>query len=118
VSKKKKKSKGKKGAWTVCPITGRRVPAGYVYAPQGAAAGTGLFAGLARLLPSGRTEQFLVGAAIGAAAAYVLSDEELRGKLLKSGVTLYNGLLGGIEEMKEQIADIQAEMQAGPSGVE
>lgn len=121
MSKKKKnkaKSGKKGGAWTICPVTGRRIPAGYIYAPQGAAAGNGLFAGLARLLPSGRTEQFLVGAAIGAAAAYVLSDEELRGKLLKSGVTLYNGLLGGIEELKEQVSDIQAEIQAGATGVE
>ncbi|MEO0036625.1 MAG: hypothetical protein RLZZ501_2648 [Pseudomonadota bacterium] len=116
MSKKKKKNKGKKN-WTVCPVTGRRVPPGYVYAPQGGA-GTGLLAGLGRLLPSGRTEQFLVGAAIGAAAAYVLSDDELRGKLLASGVKLYNGLLGGIEEVKEQIADIQAEMQSGQGGVD
>lgn len=78
----------------------------------GRATGGGLFDGLARLLPAGRTEQFLLGAAIGAAAAYVLSDDELRGKLIKSGLSLYTGIVGGLEEMKEQVADIQAEMGA------
>jgi hypothetical protein len=104
LAKKKKKSKkfkyGKRG-----------VPMGYVPAGNG-----GVFAGLARMLPSGRTEQFLLGAAIGAAAAYVLSDEELRGKLIASGVKLYAGLVGGLEEVKEQVADIQAELQAEQSG--
>jgi hypothetical protein len=77
----------------------------------------GLFAGLSRMLPKGRAEQFLLGAAIGAAAAYVLSDEELRGKLLKSGMKLYTGLVGGLEEVKEQMADIQAEMAAEQDGL-
>lgn len=77
----------------------------------------GLFGGLSRLLPKGRTEQFLVGALVGAAAAYVLSDEQLRGKLIKSGLQLYSGLMGGLEEMKEQAADIQAEMAAEQDGV-
>jgi hypothetical protein len=77
----------------------------------------GLFDGLSRMLPKGRAEQFLLGAAIGAAAAYVLSDEELRGKLLKSGMKLYTGLVGGLEEVKEQMADIQAEMAAEQDGL-
>lgn len=72
----------------------------------------GLMAGLSRFLPSRRSEQFLLGALIGAAATYVLSDEQIRGKLIKSGIQLYSGLAGGIEEMKEQMADIKAEMAA------
>ncbi|CAO3432950.1 hypothetical protein [Azospirillum doebereinerae] len=83
---------------------------------SGRAAGGGLFDGLSRLLPAGRSEQFLLGAALGAAAAYVLSDDELRGKLIKSGLSLYSGIVGGLEEMKEQVADIQAEMAAAPDG--
>ncbi len=75
----------------------------------------GLLGGLSKLLPSSRSNQFLLGALIGAAAAYVLSDDELRGKMIKSGLKLYSGLLGGVEEMKEQVADIQAEMQAEQS---
>lgn len=74
--------------------------------PQGA----GLFGGLSKLLPSRRSDQFLLGAVTGVAATYVLSDDELRGKLIKSAIKLYSGLAGGIEEMKEQVADIQAEL--------
>ena len=71
---------------------------------------------LASLLPSGRTEQFLLGAVIGAAAAYLLSDEELRGKLIKSGIKMYANLMGNIEEIKEQVADLNAEVAAEQSG--
>ena len=87
--------------------------------PPGAAArGQGLLGaipGLSRLKPS---EQFLVGALLGAGAAWVLSDEELRGKLLRAGMKLYGNLVGGFEEMKEQMADIRAEMEAGQYGGE
>jgi len=54
----------------------------------------------------------VVGALLGAAAVYVLSDEKLRGMLLKAGIGLYSSVAGGFAEMKEQMADIQAEMQA------
>lgn len=76
----------------------------------------GMMGGLTKLLPAGRNEQFLLGAAIGAAAAYVLSDEELRGKLIKSGMKLYSSLMGGYAEMKEQMADLQAEVEAERQG--
>ncbi|MGQ9368067.1 YtxH domain-containing protein [Azospirillum sp. ST 5-10] len=74
--------------------------------------GPGLLGGLGQLLPSRRSEQFLAGLLVGAAAAYVLSDEELRGKLIRSGLKLYGSLAGGLAEMKEQVADLQAELQA------
>ncbi|MDQ2106562.1 YtxH domain-containing protein [Azospirillum isscasi] len=87
-------------------------------APAGAgmAQGQGLFGGLAGLLPARRSEQFLVGLLVGAAAAYVLSDEELRGKIMKSGLKLYGSLAGGLAEMKEQAADLQAELEAEQAG--
>lgn len=78
--------------------------------------GGGMMSGLAKMLPAGRTEQFLLGAVIGAAAAYVLSDEELRGKLMKSGIKLYSSLMGGYAEFKEQMADLQAEVDAEQQG--
>jgi len=71
-----------------------------------------LFGGLPLSLKSPQTQQLLLGALLGAAATYVLSNEELRGKMMKSVVRLYAGMTSGFEEMKEQIADIQAEMQA------
>lgn len=77
---------------------------------------TGPLAGLSRLLPEKTSEQFLVGALLGAAATYILADENLRGKLLKSGIKLYSSVIGGIEEMKEQAADIQAEILAEQTG--
>ncbi|AIB13300.1 hypothetical protein ABAZ39_15205 (plasmid) [Azospirillum argentinense] len=86
--------------------------------PMGAdaARGQGLLGGLSGLLPSRRSEQFLIGLLVGAAAAYVLSDEELRGKIVKSGLKLYGNLAGGLAEMKEQMADLQAELEAEQAG--
>lgn len=69
--------------------------------------------GLAAMRP---TEQFLLGALIGAGALYLLGDEQLRGKLIKAGLRLYSGIAGSFEEMKEQAADIQAEMAAEQQG--
>jgi len=65
--------------------------------------------GLAALTPG---QQLLAGVVIGAAAAYLLGDEQLRGKLIRAGMQLYTGLAGGFEEIKEQMADIQAELAA------
>ncbi len=78
--------------------------------------GTGFIAGLGRLLPSRRSDQFLLGLALGAAGAYVLSDEALRGKIMKSWMKLYAGMASGLEEMKEQMEDIKAEMAAEQDG--
>lgn len=69
--------------------------------------------GLAAL---GAGQQLLLGAALGVAAAYVLGDEKLRGKLIRTGLDLYESLAGGLAEMKEQVADIQAEKAARQSG--
>ncbi len=77
----------------------------------------GIFASLSRILPQGRNEQFLLGLVIGGAAAYVLSDEELRGKLFKGALKLYGGIAGGMAEMKEQLSDVQAEIQAEQNGL-
>jgi len=65
--------------------------------------------GLNALTPA---QQLLAGVLIGAGVAYLLGDEQLRGKLLRAGMQLYTGLAEGFEEIKEQMADIQAEMAA------
>lgn len=77
----------------------------------------GFLGGLGRLLPEGRTEQFLLGLLVGGGVAYVLSDEEMRGKLFKGAVKAYASLAGGLAEMKEQLADVQAEVEAEQSGL-
>lgn len=81
---------------------------------QGAAGmGGGPLAGLAAM----RTrDQFLLGALLGAGAAYVLGDEKLRGKLMRAGLRLYSELAANYAEMKEQMADIRAEMAAEDHG--
>ncbi|MEW5886648.1 MAG: hypothetical protein AB1735_08105 [Pseudomonadota bacterium] len=65
--------------------------------------------GLAALTPS---QQLLAGVLVGAALAWVLGDEALRAKLLRAGMQLYGSVAGGLEEVKEQMADIQAELEA------
>lgn len=76
----------------------------------------GIVAGLGRLLPSRRSDQFLLGLVLGGAGAYVLSDEALRGRIMKSWMRLYAGMASGIEEMKEQMEDIKAELAAEQDG--
>ena len=49
---------------------------------------------------------------IRAAAAYVLSNDEMREKIVRSAVRLYSDINGGMAELKEQMADMQAELQA------
>jgi hypothetical protein len=65
--------------------------------------------GLAALTPG---QQFLAGALLGVAVTYVIGDEALRGKLLRAGMRLYTDLAGGFAEIKEQMADIEAELAA------
>lgn len=79
--------------------------------------GQGLMAGLGRLLPEGRTEQFLLGLLVGGGLAYVLADEDLRGKVFKGALKAYAGLAGGLAEMKEQVADLHAEIEAEKAGL-
>jgi hypothetical protein len=74
--------------------------------------------GMSTFLPPHHTEQFLMGLLVGAGAAWVLNDEELRGKLIKAGMKLYANVAGGFEELKEQMADLKAEVAAERHGDE
>ncbi|MDR1227527.1 MAG: hypothetical protein LBK55_00660 [Azoarcus sp.] len=80
------------------------------------AAASGFFGGLGTWLRERSSEQFLIGAAVGAAAVYVLSNEELRAKILKGGIELYGNLAGGLAELREQMADIKAGVEAEKTG--
>lgn len=66
--------------------------------------------GLLGAIQNNTSNQFLLGALLGATAAYVLSNDEMREKIVRSAVKLYTDIAGGMEELKEQVADIQAEM--------
>lgn len=101
-SKKSSKSKGKKSKGK------KRVEIHYVGAPP---RDTGILDGVKKLLPDTASEQFLVGLLIGAGAAYVLSDERLRRQIIRYAVQTYGNIVGGFEELKEQVADIQAEIR-------
>jgi hypothetical protein len=76
----------------------------------------GMLGNLGGLLPKGRTEQFLLGLLVGGATAYVLSDEDLRGKLFKGAMKAYSSVMGSVAEMKEQLSDVAAELEAEHSG--
>ena len=73
---------------------------------------SGLFGG------NRQTEQFILGLLLGGAAAYVLGDPEKRAKLIRMGMKLYAGVAGSVEEFKEQIADLKAEVAAEQENTE
>ncbi|MDR1662205.1 MAG: hypothetical protein LBR95_07265 [Azoarcus sp.] len=100
MSKKSKAKKARKAARLASGVNGAN------------AAASGFFSGLGAWLRERPSEQFLIGAAVGAAAVYILSNEELRAKILKGGIELYGSVAGGLAELREQLADIKAEVEA------
>ncbi len=52
---------------------------------------------------------WIKGAVVGAAAAFVIANPVVRKTIVKGVVGLWGSLQGGVEELKEQIRDIQAE---------
>lgn len=99
MGKKRKKDKRQREGWNEAPAAER-----------------GAGGGLARLFGEKPGHQFVAGALIGAAAVYVLGDEQLRARLMRAGMNLYASIAGEVEEMKEQMADIRAEMEAQERG--
>lgn len=70
----------------------------------------------ASLLRSPLASPLLLGFCLGAGAAWLLSDGQRRTRLLRGGLKLYDGLLGGLEELKEEVADLRAELDAERHG--
>ena len=68
--------------------------------------------GLPADFATGHTQQFIIGALIGAGAAWVLADEDTRKKIMKSVMKVYANVTGGVEEFKEQMSDLKAEIAA------
>lgn len=60
-------------------------------------------------------DRFLKGLLIGAAAAYLLTNENVQRTAIKGVVKLWGSLQGGVEEIKERFADAEAEIQATES---
>ncbi len=57
-----------------------------------------------------REPSYVKGFVIGAGVALVLTNPTVKKALVKGVVKLWGGLQGGVEELKEQIRDVQAEM--------
>lgn len=59
-----------------------------------------------------RDERFVKGAITGAALTFLLTNESLQKNTLKSVIKFWHLLQGSVEEMKERIQDIDAEIKA------
>lgn len=78
------------------------------YAPSMPAAGAAPVTPASSMMGS----SFVKGALIGAAAAYLLSNEQVQQSAIKTAVKSWAMLQGGIEEMKERFLDAEAELHA------
>jgi hypothetical protein len=58
------------------------------------------------------SDRFVRGLLIGAAAAYLLTNEEVQRTVIKGAVKLWSTVQGGVEEAKERFRDAEAEIQA------
>lgn len=75
-----------------------------MYAPYYPQQNSGLF-GFAN-------DRFLKGLLIGAAAAYLLTNENVQRTAIKGAVKAWGLLQGGVEELKERFHDAEAEIRA------
>ncbi len=57
-------------------------------------------------------DRFLKGLLIGAAAAYLLTNENVQRTAIKGAVKAWSLLQGGVEEIKERFHDAEAEIRA------
>lgn len=57
-------------------------------------------------------DRFLKGLLVGAAAAYLLTNETVQRTAIKGAVKAWSLLQGGIEELKERFHDAEAEIRA------
>lgn len=85
------------------PATGTPIPA----APATASSGSFL-----------TNPNFIKGALIGAAAAYLLTNESVQDAAVKGAVRGWSLLQGSIEEMKERFRDAEAELHTANFGQE
>jgi hypothetical protein len=57
------------------------------------------------------SDRFVKGLVIGAAAAYVLTNENIQRAAIKSAVQAWSTVQGGVEELKERFQDAEAELR-------
>lgn len=56
--------------------------------------------------------RFIKGALVGAAVAYILTNEKVQRGAIKGAVKAWSLVQGGVEEMKEKFRDAEAELHA------
>ncbi len=59
------------------------------------------------------SDSYLKGFLAGAAVTFLLTNRTLQKTLVKGAVKLWTSVQGGVEEIKEQIQDVKAEMSQG-----
>ena len=59
-----------------------------------------------------RNEAYVKGLVVGALGAVLLSNDDVQKKAMQSVAGLWSLLQGGVEEIKERFADVEAEMTA------
>lgn len=64
------------------------------------------------------SDRFVRGLLIGAAAAYLLTNEEVQRTVIKGAVKVWSSVQGGLEEAKERFRDAEAEIQAAAADKE
>ncbi|MEY6433941.1 hypothetical protein ABC977_16170 [Thioalkalicoccus limnaeus] len=55
-------------------------------------------------------DRFVKGVLIGAAATYLLTNENVQRSMIKGAVRIWSMLQGGVEEIKERFQDAEAEL--------
>lgn len=80
-------------------------------APVGAYPTYGQISGNASVVGLGG-QRFWTGALIGAAAAFLLTNESVQRATIKTAVKAWSLMEGGFEELKERFRDAQAEIKA------
>lgn len=61
--------------------------------------------------PASSRDRFVKGLLIGAAATYLLTNDQVQRAAIKSAVKAWSTLQGGVEELKERFQDAEAELR-------
>lgn len=85
---------------------------GYGTWPAGPYAAVGPHHGQNSSLFGLTNERFLKGLLVGAAAAYLLTNDSVQRNAIKAVVKVWSVLQGGVEEIKERFHDAEAELRA------
>lgn len=56
---------------------------------------------------------YLKGFFLGAALAVIINNPDIQKTVIKGGVKIWSTFQGGLEELKEQVKDVRAEMSQG-----